>query len=385
MIKIPLKIEFVLDVLMHFGYEAYIVGGCVRDSLLGITPHDYDVTTSATPEEVISLFDHTIPTGIKHGTVTVVIDNEPIEVTTFRTEGDYSDSRRPDSVEFVSDLKSDLARRDFTVNAIAYNHRQGLKDFFGGINDLENRVLRAVGDPHQRFNEDALRIMRLFRFASQLRFKIDEETYNSAIHLSHKLENISRERIFAELLKAIDGEYPQAIAPLLGCGGLSFLNISGYINLSLIRNLTISQNLRLAVFLSKTCRHPLDTLKALKCSNAQYHYCENFLRLSALVLPQDKADIKNALFITNVQSVNEWLFYLKAIGTDVTEQKYMFLEIIEKEEPYLISHLKIDGKDLQGLGIKGKEIGKHLEALRKIVVQNPEFNTKEKLLELLTK
>ena len=385
LIKIPSKIEFVLDVLMHFGYEAYIVGGCVRDSLLGITPHDYDITTSATPETVMSLFDHTIPTGIKHGTVTVVIDNELIEVTTFRTEGDYSDSRRPDSVQFVSDLKSDLARRDFTVNAIAYNHRQGLKDFFGGIDDLENRVLKAVGDPYQRFSEDALRIMRLFRFASQHGFKIDEETYNNAIHLSHKLENISRERIFAELLKAIDGEHPEALAPLLQCGGLSFLNISGYVNLSLLKSLDISQNLRLAVFLSETCRHALDTLKALKCSNAQYRYCENFLRLCALVLPQNKADIKNALFITNLQAVNEWLLYLKATGTDVSLQQQMLLEIIEKKEPYLISHLKIDGKDLQHLGISGKEIGKLLEKLRRKVVLNPEYNTKEKLLKILTK
>ena len=191
MLSIPENAARVIDRLTQNGYEAYIVGGCVRDSLLGLTVSDFDITTSAKPEKVIELFEKTVPTGIKHGTVTVMIGNEPIEVTTFRTEGVYNDSRHPEDVEFVSDIREDLSRRDFTVNAIAYNEKTGIVDLFGGMSDLENKILRAVGDPEKRFREDALRILRLFRFASQLGFEIEENTLNSALSLKDGLENIS--------------------------------------------------------------------------------------------------------------------------------------------------------------------------------------------------
>ena len=170
MLFIPPEIEFIIDRLENNGFEAYLVGGCVRDMLMGIPPHDYDITTSAEPEITLSLFPKTVPTGIKHGTVTVLNKGFAAEVTTYRSDGEYGDHRRPESVTFVKSLKEDLARRDFTVNAIAYNENEGIKDFFGGKEDINNKILRAVGNPEKRFTEDALRILRLFRFASILGF-----------------------------------------------------------------------------------------------------------------------------------------------------------------------------------------------------------------------
>lgn len=382
MLQIPEKIEYVLKKLHQNGYEAYIVGGCVRDALLGITPHDYDVTTSAKPEEVIEIFDRTVPTGIKHGTVTVIIEKEPVEVTTFRTEGDYSDSRRPDKVEFVTSLKEDLSRRDFTVNALAYNTNSGLKDYFSGLKDLKNKVLRAVGDPTKRFSEDALRILRLFRFASQLGFSMEEKTYEAALDLCDNLENISRERIFIELLKTITGENPRVVSPLLQNGALAFLGFSKTMDFSGLAPLKENPNLCLAVFLYNTCRRPLDTLKALKCSNAQYRYCNNFLKLSKLSLPQNGKDIKNALFLTEPEAVSHWLLYLKATGENTDNAEKLLEKTLEYKEPYLISHLKISGADLQNAGLSGKAVGETLEKLRKEVLNNPMLNTKAQLIKL---
>ena len=193
--NLPKKIEYVLDTLINSGHSAYIVGGCVRDLLCGKKPHDYDITTSALPHETQALCDKTVATGIKHGTVTVIIDGEPIEVTTFRTEHEYSDSRHPESVNFVSNVAEDLARRDFTVNAMCYNHIDGLLDLFGGKEDINNKVLKSVGEAKTRFSEDALRILRLFRFAATLDFTIEKNTFNAAIKCAPSLKNISAERI----------------------------------------------------------------------------------------------------------------------------------------------------------------------------------------------
>lgn len=197
MFEIPQKIRFVMEKLTLFGHKAYIVGGCVRDILMNKIPADYDIATSATPKEVISIFEKTVPTGLKHGTVTVLIDSQPIEVTTFRTETEYTDNRHPENVEFVSDITQDLSRRDFTINAMAYNPTAGIIDCYGGKADIENKLLRCVGNAEMRFTEDALRILRLFRFASTLNFEIEKNTLNAALKKAYLLQNISRERIFA--------------------------------------------------------------------------------------------------------------------------------------------------------------------------------------------
>lgn len=217
----PKNVDTAINLLQSAGFEAYAVGGCVRDSLLGKTPNDWDITTSAKPEDMKSVFAdfHCIDTGIKHGTVTVVIVGEPLEITTFRLDGEYEDNRHPKSVTFTSDLGADLGRRDFTVNAMAYSKMTGTVDLFGGQNDLKNKIIRCVGDPDRRFNEDALRILRALRFASALDFEIEEKTAQSLLKNCALLGNISEERIAKELLKLVCGKGAKRIltdfAPVL--------------------------------------------------------------------------------------------------------------------------------------------------------------------------
>lgn len=217
----PKNVDTAINLLQSAGFEAYAVGGCVRDSLLGKTPNDWDITTSAKPENMKSVFAdfHCIDTGIKHGTVTVVIVGEPLEITTFRLDGEYEDNRHPKSVTFTSDLGADLGRRDFTVNAMAYSKMTGTVDLFGGQNDLKNKIIRCVGDPDRRFNEDALRILRALRFASALDFEIEEKTAQSLLKNRALLGNISEERIAKELLKLVCGKGAKRIltdfAPVL--------------------------------------------------------------------------------------------------------------------------------------------------------------------------
>lgn len=208
MIIIPQHALTVVERLERYGYEAYVVGGCVRDSLMGRCPKDWDVCTNALPEEVLRVFKrfHVIKTGLQHGTVTVMVDKQPVEVTTFRIDGNYTDNRHPDSVNFVSRVEEDLARRDFTINAMAYNPARGLVDAFGGQEDLQARIIRCVGEPDARFNEDGLRILRALRFAARYDFGIETETAFSMHRNRHLLENVSVERIFTELKGILAGE-----------------------------------------------------------------------------------------------------------------------------------------------------------------------------------
>ncbi len=366
MFKIPEKIEYVIEKLTKNGFEVYIVGGCVRDILLLKMPHDYDVTTSATPEEVISVFDRTIPTGIKHGTVTVLIDDEPIEVTTFRTDGEYLDARRPDSVQFVRNLKEDLSRRDFTVNAMAYNHEKGLCDLFCGQEDLAAKILRAVGDPETRFREDALRILRLFRFASTLNFKIEESTFNAAIKCAHLLPKVSIERVMCELKTAITGENFRVIKPLIDCGGLKFIGVDTCPDFNLIKAHNDKPNLCLYLLLSGNIKCDL------KLSNKEKAHIEGLKKIVDMPTAT-KADIKRCLAATN-QEITRDLLALK--NTPDT----LLNEVLEAKEPYLIGHIKITGNDLIEKGIKGEKIGEILSRLQQKVIDDPTFNTKAKLL-----
>lgn len=209
-IDIPTGAGLIMRILEQAGYKAYIVGGCVRDSLLGKTPHDWDICTSATPGEVVNILDErgirVITTGLKHGTVTAVTGDEQFEITTFRTESGYSDNRHPDTVEFVNDIKADLARRDFTINAMAYNDTEGLIDPYGGSDDLVKGVIRCVGNPYERFAEDALRILRAMRFASTYNFGIEEKTSEAIHRSSWRLKNVSAERIRDEMCKMLVGD-----------------------------------------------------------------------------------------------------------------------------------------------------------------------------------
>lgn len=383
MLKIPQKTEYVINTLIKNGHEAYIVGGCVRDMLLGKTPFDYDVTTSATPEETISLFEKTVPTGIKHGTITVIVENEPIEVTTFRTESEYIDNRHPESVTFVTNLREDLARRDFTVNAMAFNNNSGLKDFFCGKQDLENKVLRAVGDPEKRFSEDALRILRLFRFASVLNFEIEENTLNASLKLCENLKNISRERIAIELKKAVTGENFSVFTHLISSDGLSFLGVSKAPDYAIINKCKHNEKLAMFCFFYLSDCDVLKLPYELKLSNEYKLYFEKMQNLCKLNIPTTKTEMKILLKDYSSDVFNDFLEFKNSQGFNTKIQSIMLTEILDNDEPYLLSQLKICGKDLENLGFKGKDIGAILEKLRKVVCENPQNNTHKKLIKIV--
>lgn len=279
---IPHDVKNIIDKFYKIGHRAFMVGGCVRDSILQTIPNDYDITTSAFPHETIKLFEKTIPTGLQHGTVTVLINKEAYEVTTFRTDGDYKDNRRPDSVLFVSDIVEDLSRRDFTINALAYNHYDGLIDCFNGLKDIEYKIIKCVGNPDKRFNEDALRMLRAIRFSCQLDFIIESETYES-IKTNYKLvKNISSERIRDELCKILISKNPTK--------GLKLLRDTGILEIILpdINNLV--------EYTPKCDNHNRDVFKhTLKVIDNTY--ANLILRLSALF--HDVGKINTMTFLEN--------------------------------------------------------------------------------------
>lgn len=211
MIQLPEKVNYIIETIMNAGYEAYAVGGCIRDMILGRTPDDWDITTSAKPEQIKALFGRTIDTGIQHGTVTVMLDKEGFEVTTYRIDGEYEDNRHPKEVIFTANLAEDLKRRDFTINAMAYNGEAGLVDVFEGMKDIERKTIRCVGDPTQRFGEDALRIMRAVRFSAQLGYEIEADTLEAMRELSSNLVFVSAERIQTELVKLLVSPHPEKL------------------------------------------------------------------------------------------------------------------------------------------------------------------------------
>lgn len=379
MLFLPSDTEYIIETLQKNGYEAFAVGGCVRDMLNGDTPHDFDITTSAEPETVMSLFEKTVPTGIKHGTVTVIINGVPNEVTTYRTDGEYRDHRRPDSVIFVKSLREDLARRDFTVNAMAYNQKDGLKDFFGGREDIENRILRAVGEPGRRFYEDALRIMRLFRFSSVLGFDIEENTLKAALGYAPTLKSVSAERIYSELLKTLCGKNPAALKPLTDIGGLGFLGVNTSPDYGILPLLD-SADTKLFAFLYSGGAEVTAALDFLRVPNKTKKAAQDMLTLLNMPFPKTKPEIKEMLYLTSPPSAENYFDYRSAYGKDCAAARDMLTEIIKNGEPYRISDLKIGGKDLKKCGISGRAIGETLEKLRRSVLKNPELNTRSELI-----
>lgn len=379
MLFLPSDTEYIIETLQKNGYEAFAVGGCVRDMLNGDTPHDFDITTSAEPGTVMSLFEKTVPTGIKHGTVTVIINGVPNEVTTYRTDGEYRDHRRPDSVIFVKSLREDLARRDFTVNAMAYNKRDGLKDFFGGREDIENRILRAVGEPGRRFYEDALRIMRLFRFSSVLGFDIEENTLKAALEYAPTLKSVSAERIYSELLKTVCGKNPAALKPLTDIGGLGFLGVNTSPDYGILPLLG-SADTKLFAFLYSGGAEVSPALDFLKVPNKTKRAAQDMLTLLNMPFPKTKPEIKEMLYLTSPSSAENYFDYRSAYSKDCAAARDMLTEIIKNGEPYRISDLKIGGSDLKKFGISGRAIGETLEKLRRSVLKNPELNTRSELI-----
>ena len=383
-IEIPDFVAVLIDRLESFGEEAYIVGGGLRDSLLGKTPSDYDMTTSALPEKMLEIFSdfRVIKTGLKHGTLTVLSDGRPVEITTFRIDGGYTDSRHPDSVSFTRCLSEDLARRDFTVNAMAYNERTGLVDKFGGIDDLRNGIIRAVGEPHRRFTEDALRIMRAFRFSAQLGFKIEDKTLDAARECRDGLDNIAKERIFSELLKLLHSPYPEDALRLMRDNGILRHILGDYCPseriFPLICKLPDTDEARLGMLLFEAEEsRRREILCSLKCSNRQ--------RSGAMAVAAGAA--------VSLSSRTEVSRFLAKYGRDASDalcasvllgnSDSAVLSLAEgNDSPRVISDLAVGGKDMEALGLRGKEIGEMLSFLLDIAIDEPQKNNRESLLKI---
>ncbi len=375
--KLPDYVLYCLNTLENNGFEAFCVGGAVRDHIMGKTPFDYDITTNALPEEIISIFPKTVPTGIQHGTITVVTDGGNVEITTYRADGEYSDHRSPNSVTFVNKVDADLSRRDFTMNAICYNPKFGFYDPQNGINDINNGLIRAIGDPNKRFTEDALRIMRAFRFSAQLGFSIEENTKNAAISLAPLLQSISVERIYAELKRSVASKFARNIECLLSCGAFEFLGLDCKQLPDNFNDLPDVFALRFAVICKFCNLDPEVILNNLKSDNATVNNANVYLKLLNMTIAKTKSDIKRMLNICDVEHIRVLFDYYSLLSVDSKKLNVMLNEIIQNNEPYKLNMLDIDGKELLELGLKGKEIGEKLDFLLQHVIEHPEDNIKE--------
>ncbi len=426
----------IISILNENGFSAYAVGGCVRDALMQIAPKDIDITTSATPEQMEKVFDDNgisyAETGLKHGTITAIIHHTPYEVTTFRKDGKYSDSRHPEKVSFVTEIKDDLSRRDFTMNAVAYNDTDGYIDLFGGREDIENGIIRCVGEADQRFKEDALRIFRAIRFASVLGFSIEEKTKKAIFDNKDLLLNIANERIFSELVKLLLGdyaesvllEYREVIATVLPEIAASFdfpQNSKWHIYdvyTHIVKSVAASPKkdyIRLALLLhdigkpfTKTTDdngqdhfkgHPKvsaelskKVLKRFRVSNHLYNLVIKLVEIHDKHITLKPSNIKKwlrelgedlTLDFIDVKIADMQTHNLKLANDELEnlyEVKELAKEIVTSGEPYRTSDLKINGNDLLDLGYEGSRIADELENLIRIVSGNPACNTKEKLL-----
>jgi len=412
-IDLPEKVEYIIKTLQDAGHEAYAVGGCVRDCMLGREPKDWDVTTSADPYEVKALFRRTVDTGIKHGTVTVLFAETGYEVTTYRLDGEYEDARHPKEVTFTKSLQEDLKRRDFTINAMAYNHKDGLVDLFGGKEDLEAGVIRCVGNPGERFDEDALRILRALRFSAQLGFSIEAATDEAIRARSTHLNKISAERIRDELNKLLLSALPERLIAVEECGIADVVlpEVIGFLRerddaallLRRLRTYTADTDdshaalilcwatlLNAALLYEGTddakkrkmaVRRVLQRLKfdndtIIKAASLAEYSTEEPVA-DAFIIRKQMHHMGEALFNLWLRFVDEEQF--PAIGF----VKQMVTEL--RSKPYCVSlkQLAITGSDLIAAGRKpGVELGDTLEYLLEQVLEHPEWNTRERLLQL---
>lgn len=437
MIKVPKWASYIINKLQEKNFEAYAVGGCVRDSLLSKEPNDWDITTSAKPEDTMKIFEalghKVIPTGIKHGTVTVIVEKIPYEITTFRVDGDYSDGRHPDKVEFTDDLRADLSRRDFTINAMAYNLKNGLVDYFNGKQDLDNKVIRCVGNANERFNEDALRMLRAVRFSAQLGFKLQEET-GAAIKKNHALiKNVSKERIQIEINKILLSDNPDYIAKLneyklledvipeysvcFDCKqnnpyhiynvGVHIQNSIKYIEQNLALRLTMLFHDIGKPLCKTTDEKGIDHFYAHAAKSSDMaeeilrnlKYDNDTIRKVMTLVKFHDAELNSAKQIRKVLSKigeENFIDLLKVKEADMSAQnpkkhedryekialiKDTFSKIIEEKDCFKLKDLKVNGRDLMQLGIRnGKLVGSTLNKLLEIVIEKPELNDREKLL-----
>ncbi len=433
--KLPAEVEEIISTLESHGYEAYAVGGCVRDCMLGKEPHDWDITTSALPMEVKGLFKRTFDTGIEHGTVTVLLQGQGYEVTTYRIDGEYMDGRHPSQVTFTASLEEDLKRRDFTINAMAYNHSRGLVDLYGGEEDLKRGLVRAVGQPRERFTEDALRMLRALRFSAQLGFEIEEDTLRAIRELAHTLKKISAERIQVELVKLLTSDHPDRLRlacetgltavfmpefdTMMTCGQNNKHHIYsvGEHTLHAIEEVEPDRILRLTMLFhdvgkpkSKTTDqegqdhfkgHPLlgaemakDILHRLKFDNytiaavANLVACHddrpavNARNIRRLMIRVGDENMENLLKVKRADTLAQSLYHRQEKLDYIEDIRGTVEEIRAHQDCLRIKDLKISGRDLIALGLpQGKQIGEVLSSLFEEVVENPHLNEREYLLE----
>lgn len=430
-IELPKKVLFIINNLQLHGYEAFAVGGCVRDSILARRPQDWDITTSAKPEEIKKLFRRTIDTGIEHGTVTVLFGKDSFEVTTYRIDGAYEDSRHPKEVQFTNRLEEDLRRRDFTINAMAYNDQVRLVDVFGGMQDLNHHLIRCVGDPEERFSEDALRILRAVRFSAQLNFPIESATADAIRKLAPNLQNISAERIQAELVKLLVSPHPERIRDAYELGLTKVIlpewdamegvaqntphhkyDVAEH-TLRALKNVKRDKILRLTMLFHDMGKPMMKTtdengrdhfrghalvseelarsiLHRLKFDN------ETIRTVTKLVCYHDyrvEATPKNVRRAMNRIGVELFPYYLAVRLADakaqspyqkrekienIVEMRQLYQEIIKKQECVTLRQLAVGGRELMDLGMKpGRELGSMLSELLEYVLDDPARNDKE--------
>lgn len=394
-IALPQHVEYIIQKLAEYGYEAYAVGGCIRDTLLGRKPGDWDITTSASPSQVKRIFRRTIDTGIAHGTVTVMIEKCGYEVTTYRIDGEYEDGRHPKSVKFTSDLLEDLKRRDFTINAMAYNKASGLVDAFDGIGDLERKKIRCVGEAKERFSEDALRMMRAIRFAAQLGFTIEEDTVEAIRLLAPNLSKVSRERIQAELTKLLLSAHPQMVEKLFSLGLIKqvFPALSACFEqgdqeemLKRLERTEADLILRYTVFLSviggpagERREKVRGFLRELRFDNRTTDYVSRLSEHRDKALSLDKPRLRR-----QIVEIGEDIFpYLLKLLHD-SEAERLYREMKEAGDCLSVKELAVNGRDLIEAGAEpGKELGATLKELLFLVLEKPEYNTRDQLLSLV--
>ena len=386
----PVQVEEILGKLREHGYEAFAVGGCVRDAILGRIPGDWDITTSAHPEEVKQVFGHTIDTGLQHGTVTVMRDHIGYEITTYRIDGEYEDGRHPKEVVFTAEL------RDFTINAMAYSHETGIVDIFGGTEDLAARRIRCVGDAGERFTEDALRILRAVRFSAQLGFSIEEMTWQALCELAPSLVHVSKERVQVELTKTLLSDRPEYIWKTEAAGLAPYISktfpevfaawkerkrISGA-----AAHLPAEKALRWAYFLAPAGEEScVRVLRELKMDNDTIDKAKILSRFAFTRIEPEEVSVRRAMSAME-DMVFDWLLLLQEVlmpeRMDAVEMvRSLAKQIRERSDCIRLKTLAVTGKDLIQAGIQpGPALGKTLHLLFEKVLENPAWNEKERLL-----
>lgn len=390
---IPKSAIDIVNKLESASYEAYFVGGCVRDMLMGVSPKDFDITTNATPEQIKNVFRRTVDTGIKHGTVTVLINDDSYEVTTYRLDGEYLDFRHPEQVTYTNDLREDLKRRDFTVNAIAYHPQKGYIDFFDGKDDIEAGIIRGVGDASERFREDALRMLRAIRFACQLGFDIEPDTFAALRENAELIAHVSMERIRDEIIKAATSEFVEKAEYFTKCEILSHAlpfmseyleeNLDTFLGRlgALEKSFRDATNVLSLFFMDMANDDVGKNLRLLKMDNATARDILLISQNISHVITAESYPVKKMMAQIGVENYFALLACKAACGEDVAALKAVGEQVIERGEPIFIKDLQINGNVIkEGLGVQGVRIGEILNALHDEVLREPARNSEAELL-----